>query len=354
MNLEEYIDGASILVKDTPIHPVPRQIDKIVKDLEILSEKCRHPLKVVLIGASNSGKSTLINALSGEAISPQDVRETTAVIIRVRYANEHRASIHFYEKEDCIGSVEEIFQILESHRNDPVFAESCQEVEISLPLPALRNLELVDTPGLGTLTTENQKRTEDYIQQADVILWTLHAGYINDQAMEDEIGEIFDFGKPLLCIATHIDEVHATSEQIKEAIEDALPGYFDKIFPVNAAGAFCAVSKNDIANMTQTGFQALSDELLSVYDNNSEAVQADSILDSTQSLIVKSRSIHADEIQKWKDRRNAYVRIHEDLSERSKNIEEKLTYDFENWLDTDFLNHEKNQLLGKVNNIGFW
>lgn len=354
MNLEEYINGATTLVKDTPICPVPKEINKIVKDLEILSEKYRHPLKAVLMGASNSGKSTLINALSGEAVSPQDVRETTAVIIRVRYSHEHRAIIHFYDQDDYEGSIEDIFQILENHRNDSEFAKSCQEVEIGLQLPGLHNLELVDTPGLGTLTEENQKTTKDYIQQADVVLWTLHAGYINDQAMEDEIGEIFDFGKPILCIATHIDEVHATPEQVKEAIDDALPGYFDKIFPIDAAGAFHAVSKNDTEHIVQTGFKALSDELSSVYNNHSEKIQTDSILDSTQSLIIKGRNFYADEIQRWKERRNAYIKIHEDLLERSKNIEEKLTYDFENWLDTGFLNYEKIQLLDKVSNISFW
>lgn len=353
MKLEEYISGANNLIKDTPIRPVPEKIDKISRDLEILAEKCRHPLKVILMGVSNSGKSTLLNTLAGEGVSPQDVRETTAVIIRVRYAEEHEAVIHFYEKQDYVGSIEEVFQILEKHRNDTTFAQSCQEVEIALPLPALRNLELVDTPGLGTLTEENQKTTREYIQQADVVLWTLHAAYINDQAMEDEIKTVFDLGKPMLCIATHIDEVNAAQEQVKEAIDDALAGYFDKIFPVNAAEAFHAVLKKDKKALIQTGFQALQDELISEYDNCSEEVQADSILDSTQRLIVESKDIHAEEIQRWKERRKAYRNIHADLLGRRRDIEEKLVYNFESWLDTDFLNQEKKQILEKVNDIGF-
>ena len=353
MNIEEYISGAALLIGQTPISPFPQTIKKIQENLDILIEKCHQPLKVVLMGASNSGKSTLLNALAGETVSPVDVRETTAVIIRAKYAVSHIAKIHFYDKEEIIGSVTEIFRVLEKHRNDLDFASSCREVEISLPLPALRNLEIVDTPGLGTLTIENQETTKNYIQQSDVILWTLHASYINNQTIEDEIGEVFDFGKPMICAVTHVDEIHATPEQVTEATEDAFPGYFNKIFPINAYSAYHAVRENNTEGLATSGFQALLEELANNYDNNSEQAQTESLLDSTQSLMIKARDIHTDEIRYWRERHDAYQQIQEDLRDFSRNIENKFTYEFEKWIDTELLQEETTDLLEKINEISF-
>ena len=354
MSPEEYISGAATLVGKTPIYPCPAEIVKIQDDLDLLAEKCRQPLKVVLMGASNSGKSTLLNALAGDSVSPVDIRETTAVIIRVRYATEHQAKMSFYDKDCHKGSIAEIFNILEQHRNDVDFASSCREVEIAMPLPTLYNLEIVDTPGMGTLTKKNQETAKNYIQQADLILWVLHASYINNETIENDISDAFDFGKPMICAVTHVDEVEATPEQVAEAAEDALPGYFDKIFPLNASEAYQAVCEKSEEKIIETGFQALLKELETEYDNNSEEAQSESLLDSAQNLLIKDRDIHFDAIRIWRERHDAYIRVSEDIKYMCQEIEKKFTNELRNWFENDFFKHEGELLVDEINKISVW
>lgn len=102
----------------------------------------REPLLVVAVGEVKSGKSSLLNALFGEEFAKVDVLPATDRVCIFRYGD--------FEK-----TVDVSPQLIERH----------------LPIPFLRDFNVVDTPGTNTMVAEHQRITESFIPRADLILF---------------------------------------------------------------------------------------------------------------------------------------------------------------------------------------
>lgn len=87
MDLKTLIEDGEKVVNASPVHPHPEIVTKSLEHLETLKKKCSKDLHVVLMGEVKSGKSTLLNALAGEVVSPVGITETTAAIINVCYGD---------------------------------------------------------------------------------------------------------------------------------------------------------------------------------------------------------------------------------------------------------------------------
>ena len=98
MDLKTLIEDGEKVVNTSPIHPHPEIITKSLEYLETLKKKCSKNLHVVLMGEVKSGKSTLLNALVGEVVSPVGITETTATIINVFYMANCQAKCNTFEK----------------------------------------------------------------------------------------------------------------------------------------------------------------------------------------------------------------------------------------------------------------
>ncbi len=102
----------------------------------------REPLLIVAVGEVKSGKSSLLNALFGEEFAKVDVLPATDRICIFRYS----------EREKSVDV-------------------SPQLVERYLPVPFLRDFNVVDTPGTNTMVAEHQLITESFIPRADLVLF---------------------------------------------------------------------------------------------------------------------------------------------------------------------------------------
>ena len=75
-------------------------LEEIENELLLLRNKLRQPLKVAIIGEVKSGKSTLLNSFAGGKISPTDVTETTACIMKIAYSDKNKAIFYFKDGKD--------------------------------------------------------------------------------------------------------------------------------------------------------------------------------------------------------------------------------------------------------------
>lgn len=107
------------------------------------------PLRVVVAGAVSSGKSTLVNALLRQRVAPVGAGETTRVVTWYRFGPADRVEIEFVD-----GHRES--RMLASGRLPSDLgcrAEDVARVVVELSNDALRNVQLIDTPGLNTTST---------------------------------------------------------------------------------------------------------------------------------------------------------------------------------------------------------
>ena len=102
----------------------------------------REPLLFVVVGEVKAGKSSLLNALFGHEFARADVLPATDRVYIFRHGPEDK-------------SVEISPQLTERY----------------LPIPFLRDFNVVDTPGTNTMVTEHQTITENFVPRADLVLF---------------------------------------------------------------------------------------------------------------------------------------------------------------------------------------
>ena len=114
------------------------QLDTLQALLRDISE----PLLFVVAGEVKSGKSSLLNALFGDEFAKVDVLPATDRVYIFRYAAEEKST-----------------------------EVSSKLTERYLPIPFLRDFNVVDTPGTNTMVKEHQMVAEDFMPRADIVLF---------------------------------------------------------------------------------------------------------------------------------------------------------------------------------------
>lgn len=127
----------------------------VAEAIEVASRRLDRPLRVAVVGAVSSGKSTLVNALVGQRVGRTDAGETTYVNWRYRYGAEPRAEVRSTggRVAECDPTVDEV-DAEDLDRMAPF------PVDVWLPSDTLDGLELIDTPGLFSLNRDNSAVTE--------------------------------------------------------------------------------------------------------------------------------------------------------------------------------------------------
>lgn len=121
---------------------------------------------VPVLGMQGLGKSTLINALLRENILPSEVDETTCVPVEVKYGEEEQAEVHFENKSDItiVHTQSELADYVDNNFN-PANKKGVERIVLFRKNDLLKSgLIVVDLPGVGSLTIENENTTKRYIE----------------------------------------------------------------------------------------------------------------------------------------------------------------------------------------------
>ena len=119
-------------------------------------------LRLAVVGRVKAGKSTLVNAVVGRRVAPTDEAECTRVVTQYRYGAPERGEIHLLD-----GTVEPF--ALENGglpRELSHSTEAISHVVVHLQQAVLRDLTLVDTPGLATTTAAHEAATRRALLEA--------------------------------------------------------------------------------------------------------------------------------------------------------------------------------------------
>ncbi|MBB5154392.1 dynamin family protein [Saccharopolyspora phatthalungensis] len=118
------------------------------------------PLQVAVAGRIKSGKSTLVNALIGRRVAPTDVGECTRLVTRFQYGTVDRVEVVFHDGNkqavpfDADGGIP---------ADLGVDIDDVSHLEAYLTNAVLRDLTVIDTPGLGSLDAASVARTEELL-----------------------------------------------------------------------------------------------------------------------------------------------------------------------------------------------
>lgn len=145
------------------------------------------PLRVAVVGRVNSGKSTLVNALLAQRVAATDVSECTRFVTTYHHGVPERVEV---ERSD--GSRDAHALTPDGALPDDLpLGPDARALHVHLPNDALRQLTLVDTPGLASASERAGATTSDVlaldrasvgaVRDADAVLHVMAMGIHRDE-----------------------------------------------------------------------------------------------------------------------------------------------------------------------------
>lgn len=354
MDVAGYIDNLMNYVSKSPLYQDKGflEINEIYNDLELLRSKIEQPLHVAIIGEVKAGKSTLINAFACGEVAPTNATETTACIMKIAYAKNEWAKIHFKNGTEQTGDISQIYGILRQHENDQAFFSQCEFAEIGKNLSGLRNMYLIDTPGLETITEENATRTESYFQNVDVVLWVFNGNYLGQSDVNNRLRQVAKMGKPIVAVINRIDQVDGDPEELVDYLDMTLGIYLKKIFPLSAKKAYEGVISNNKKLQEESGFSALYRYLDENIDRQVAIVQMESIQASAKVLDEKIQVFHRQVLEHIEQKIQTYMDIEEQIQYNGQLLKQKIISMAKDWLYHRFLTKAEQSLHAQINATG--
>jgi hypothetical protein len=148
-------------------------------------DRLDEPLRLALAGKVKAGKSTLLNALVGEAIAATDAGECTRVV--TWYVDGHAPSVTLHPRHGGPARQLQIKRVdgaldidLDGNR-----VEQVDRLMVTWPSAGLRTTTLIDTPGIASMSPDAADRANRFLTPddaptaADAVLYLmrhLHAG----------------------------------------------------------------------------------------------------------------------------------------------------------------------------------
>lgn len=152
----------------------PGWLEQLDERIRALHQRLERPFSLVVVGDFKRGKSTLINALLKTELVISDVAPETVIVAEVHHGPAVRATLHLSDggqialDQDDLPS-ERLTPILENLPSAP------EHLRIEAPLRMLKELSLVDTPGMGDLMWRFDKQVQRYLPLADAVIYVVSA-----------------------------------------------------------------------------------------------------------------------------------------------------------------------------------
>jgi predicted GTPase len=140
---------------------------------ELLHRLDEGRFRLAVLGQFKRGKSTLLNALLHEPLLPTGILPLTAIPTTLRYGPERRVRISFQDGrcEDYDGSLEHLQEILTryvSEQENSANRFGVTQVEVDHPAAFLaHNVEIMDTPGIGSTLLHNTRTARAMVPVCD-------------------------------------------------------------------------------------------------------------------------------------------------------------------------------------------
>lgn len=133
---------------------------------------------IVVAGEYNSGKTAFINTLLGDSFLKTGITPTTDKITILEYGDSQRE------------------QIIEPGKSS-----------VKLPVPLLKEVHIVDTPGTNAILLEHESLTTDFIPRSDIVIFVTSVDRPFTESERGFLENILKWGKKIIFVINKIDIV---------------------------------------------------------------------------------------------------------------------------------------------------
>ena len=176
---------------------------------------------IVVAGEFNAGKSALINALLGQKVLAEGVTPTTTRVTLVKWGQQATEQV-----------VDDNFAV------------------VTYPLPLLKELNIVDTPGTNAIIRHHERLTDEFIPRSDLVLFITSADHPLTESERQFLERILTWGKKVVFVLNKVDifENDSALQEVRDFILKNIAqklGGQPQLYPVSAKLAQSAQSEPD-------------------------------------------------------------------------------------------------------------
>lgn len=212
-----------------------------IAGLARMEEALRRPLRVVILGEYNSGKTSVADLLIGSGLLPTSVVSNTHMPVLMTFAE--TAAIHGITQAGARIRVD-------GDENDPLTDLSFRALQVALPLDRLRTYQILDTPPSATPSS--------FVEEADIVIWctvATRAWTESERALWSTLPQ--RCCRNALLVATHKDSLQSADEieHVTKRLQSLTKGMFRDVVLVAAENTPDGSEEEDI----ESGAKALRD-----------------------------------------------------------------------------------------------
>jgi len=284
----------------------PEEIERFIEDFK------KAVFTIGVCGQIKSGKSTLLNYIlfEGKNVLPTDVNPCTDTLTHIRYGEENKVTVYFYtqkeweelkklkiivegqevnyfekylkpevdkranenglfpekilgQKKELTGSINDLANFLIDYVSaEGIYTPFVSHVEIMLNNRFIKDVVIVDTPGLNDPNELRSSKTQEFMKNATAVIYLLYVGRAMDKNDYDFIDRVLTFveSEKIMLAVSKIDthEDYATAvNYVKEVLskdENLISKGFKKelllLYPISVMAA--TISKKQKAGIPLT------------------------------------------------------------------------------------------------------
>lgn len=240
---------------------------------------------IVIAGEFNAGKSALINALLGQKVLAEGATPTTSRVTLVKWGEQAAEQV-----------VDENFAVY------------------TYPLPLLKELNIVDTPGTNAVIRHHERLTDEFVPRSDLVLFVTSADHPLTESERQFLERILTWGKKVVFVLNKVDifESDSALQEVRDFIlkhTATILGDQPDLYPVSAKLAQRALSELDPEERTRLRSLSRLDDLeqfisatlddtarLQLKFNNPLGVAEHLIVQAGGSLSTQSEALNEDKL----------------------------------------------------------
>jgi predicted GTPase len=232
-----------------------------------------HTYTILVVGEAKRGKSTFINALIGKPILPTDVDIATSQVFRVRKASQESYRLRFENNDTHTIALDDLprygSQVMAHTEGVPRLDQLIRWIEVDVPATFLPDsIQLLDTPGLGSLYAQHNQITRKFIPQADAVIYVIDSSAPISQYDLDYLEEILSITPDIMFIQTHIDRFRTNDwQELQQRNEEILKKHFGerlknhRVWPLSSLNLLKAAETGDDDYLDISLYQDLAYEI---------------------------------------------------------------------------------------------
>lgn len=235
---------------------------------------------IPVLGLQGMGKSTLINAILSENILPSEADETTCVPIEIKYGKDEKALVYFKDSKENlkIFTREELNEYVDNAYN-PGNEKKVSHIVLFRDIEILKGgATIVDLPGVGSLTKENQETTMRYIKNLNTAIFVIPTTPTIRRREENFIKSVWMQFTSAIFVQNNFGETEREvlesvefNTKVLENISNSINTNFnEEIIVVNAYDALLGKVNKDKNLIEESNIKKLTEKLSESVDNWNE------------------------------------------------------------------------------------